>query len=264
MTAANTYVMADVDALTEMRRLEMLELWNDPGTTRRLNQLGVTNGWRCLEVGPGRGSITRWLANTVGATGSVVAADIDPRFLTQMPSNVEVQKLDIREHDLEPAHYDLVHSRFVLMHLPDPATALTRMITALRPGGLLLAEEGDYGLLHFAADPSAAALNDANEQSSKAMRHARIMDAYLGRRLPGMLLDHGLELQHAEIDARITQPGDLEHEWTRITWLETLETLVAMGVSDETHRALTKSFFASTATVITTLAVVAATGRKPS
>jgi SAM-dependent methyltransferase len=74
--------------------------------------------------------------------------------LTEVPENVEVRKLDIREQDVETERYDLVHCRALLMHLPDPAAVLARMVGALRPGGLLLAEEGDLGLslfLHAAA-----------------------------------------------------------------------------------------------------------------
>jgi ubiquinone/menaquinone biosynthesis C-methylase UbiE len=138
----NRYVLAETDAATERGRLALLEQRFDAGTIRRLGDLGVTSGWRCLEVGAGSGSIARWLSERVGSAGSVVAADIDTRFLTGLPDNVDVRELDIRELQLEP-QFDLAHCRALLMHLPDPADALTRIVAALRPGGVLLAEEGD-------------------------------------------------------------------------------------------------------------------------
>jgi SAM-dependent methyltransferase len=52
-----------------------------------------------------------------------------------------VRRCDITVDDVEPASYDLVHSRFLLMHLDDPADALRRMAAALRPGGWFVAEE---------------------------------------------------------------------------------------------------------------------------
>jgi hypothetical protein len=107
------YLAADIDADTESGRLQLLEACHDPGTIRRLDRLGVSRGWRCLELGAGYGSIARWLAERVGPTGSVVAADIDPRFLTNMPAGVEVRRLDIRHDDLEVDTYDLVHCRAV-------------------------------------------------------------------------------------------------------------------------------------------------------
>jgi len=51
--------------------------------------------------------------------------------------NVEVRQQDILTDDLESGHYDLVHCRFLLMHLPDPRRALERMVRAVlqRVGG---------------------------------------------------------------------------------------------------------------------------------
>ncbi len=47
----------------------------------------------------------------------------------------------------------------VLMHLPDPTAALARMVAALRSGGLLLVEEGDYGLWSYGGPADAPRLN---------------------------------------------------------------------------------------------------------
>jgi 16S rRNA A1518/A1519 N6-dimethyltransferase RsmA/KsgA/DIM1 with predicted DNA glycosylase/AP lyase activity len=52
-----------------------------------------------LEVGAGYGTIARWLAERVAPTGSVIATDIDPRLLTDMPAGVDVHRLDIRHDD---------------------------------------------------------------------------------------------------------------------------------------------------------------------
>ena len=38
----------------------------DESTRWRLQKLGVTGGWQCLEVGAGHGSSARWLADEVG------------------------------------------------------------------------------------------------------------------------------------------------------------------------------------------------------
>lgn len=44
------------DALERERR-ELAQQLADPITTRRLTGLGITEGWRCLEVGAGAGSV---------------------------------------------------------------------------------------------------------------------------------------------------------------------------------------------------------------
>ncbi len=62
-------------------RLTMIEAWLDPVTIRHPTARGVTNGWRCLEVGAGGGPIAAWLGAQVGAAGHVLAIDIDIRLL---------------------------------------------------------------------------------------------------------------------------------------------------------------------------------------
>src|SRR5262249_35103535 len=89
----STYPISNADP-GEERRLALLESSNDPGTIQRLSNLGVGPGWRCLEVGAGHGSIAKWLCEKVGTTGSVVAIDIDTRFLSGIAAdNLQVLKL---------------------------------------------------------------------------------------------------------------------------------------------------------------------------
>ena len=86
--------------------------------------------------------------------------DIDLRFLTDMPENVEVRALDIREDEVEAEAFDLVHCRALLMHLPDQAETLTKLAAALRPEGLLLAEEPDFGLFHYGGHPDSLEMSE--------------------------------------------------------------------------------------------------------
>jgi SAM-dependent methyltransferase len=262
MATGGRYVMADADETTESGRLQLLETCRDPGTIGRLVRTGLAPGWRCLEVGAGRGSIARWLAARVGPTGSVVAVDIDPRFLTNMPENVEVRALDIREDEVEPGAFDLVHCRALLMHLPDPARTLERLVAALRPGGVLLAEEGDYGLYHYGGHPEAEMLTELAHQAFEALKRARVLDARFGRSLPAMLSASGLELRGAEIETRVTVPGEPEYEFARVTALEGLPGMVAAGLWDDVSSERLTSYFGQPGTVITTPSLVAAWGQK--
>lgn len=63
------YFAADADLADERVRLGLIESDTDPITTRSLSAIGITRGWRCLEVGAGGGSITRWMAEQVGDAG---------------------------------------------------------------------------------------------------------------------------------------------------------------------------------------------------
>jgi len=74
----------------------------DTGTIRYFEEIGVSSGWRCLEVGGGGGTIAEWLCQRVGTAGHVVATDLDTRLLEAILSpNIEVRRHDIVNDELE-------------------------------------------------------------------------------------------------------------------------------------------------------------------
>jgi SAM-dependent methyltransferase len=186
-TQGGGYFFSDHEANEELTRLKLIEEFNDPSTFRHLDTIGVAEGWRCLEVGAGAGSVVRWLSQRVGPAGKVVAADIDPRFLGDIDtSNVEVRRCDITQDPVEPSSYDLVHARNVLTHMRDPVAVLRLLAAALRPGGWLLVEDVDNGTVEAAdpAHPLAAAFDLCAEARIKFVLASGIMDLRYGRSLP--------------------------------------------------------------------------------
>ena len=88
----------------------------------------------------------------------MTATDLQPDFLNEIGvTNVEVLRHDIRTDGFPEQSFDLVHTRAVLMHLPDDLEMLRRVASWLRPGGGLLLEEPDFGLWLGDADPLWAA-----------------------------------------------------------------------------------------------------------
>ncbi len=190
------YICAQSPEEIEEQRLGILESIRDSGTIRRMKELGVCPGWRCLEVGAGRGSIARWLAEYVGSTGHVVATDIDLRFLERIrASNLEVRLHNVCEEDFEPSAYDLVHCRALLIHLPRPEEALARMAKAVRSGGWLFVEEGDYGSFGSVDPtyPGAAEFDRSTRVIWDIAQAAGVMRPYFGRRIPGLIERLGFE-----------------------------------------------------------------------
>jgi trans-aconitate methyltransferase len=75
----------------------------------------------------------------VGAEGYVVAADLDVSAIGAFElDNVEVRQLDLRSDSLPKSAFDVIHSRFVLGHIPERVQVLDSLVEALRPGGWLL------------------------------------------------------------------------------------------------------------------------------
>ena len=186
-----TYVF-DNAAPHARERLGALAAVHDDGTIRQLQARGVAEGWKCLEIGGGLGTITRWLSDRVGRCGHVVTTDIDTRFLDAIArENVEVWCHDVLRDPLPEATFDLAYSRLVLQHLADPDTALDRMVKAIRPGGWLMVE--DFEVPELAGSHSMAGLATtlaAMRRVTEAAGADGRMGLSLGRRLRSFGLLH--------------------------------------------------------------------------
>jgi SAM-dependent methyltransferase len=180
----------------ESHRLALLEQHADPTTVRRIRASGIESGARCLEVGAGRGSIARWLAREVGPSGEVTALDLDTSLLEGLEEpNVEVLCGDVLDAELPEASFDLVHTRLVLMHIPERRGAIERLVSLLAPGGVLLVEELDWMSLLCDPDPERTAL-------WRSLVHALpTIDFECGRAMPGELREAGL--LDAAVDIRV-------------------------------------------------------------
>jgi SAM-dependent methyltransferase len=129
----------DTKAKVEFERLTALEQIFDPFSMRNLDRAGVRPGSRFLEVGAGAGSIARLMSDRAGP-GNVVATDLSTEFLRPLTElGIEVMRHDVTTDDA-PGEFDVIHSRFVLDHLPARDEVVRRMASWLRPGGWLLIE----------------------------------------------------------------------------------------------------------------------------
>jgi SAM-dependent methyltransferase len=128
----------------EPQRLALMSALLDPVETAYISRLGVGPGWRCLELGCGNGSIAQDLAKIVAPDGHVVASDIDVTCIRDLHApNLDVRRIDILRDVIEERAYDFVVARALLHHLTPAPWALERMVSALKPGGVLLSIEPD-------------------------------------------------------------------------------------------------------------------------
>jgi len=122
----------------ERERLAANERYWDPFSIRILKQLGIGEGMRVLDVGAGGGTIAQWFARHVAPSGSVLAVDLDPRFIMALDEpNLEARRMDLFADEFPRVSFDVVHARCLLEHLPERVRALERLIAAARPGGLV-------------------------------------------------------------------------------------------------------------------------------
>ena len=92
----------------EPERLRMMSDVLDPASRGHLERIGVVEGWRCLEIGAGNGSLSQWLAKRVGPTGKVIASDINVDLMRGIATdNLDVCRLDVVKDEAPGAPFDL-------------------------------------------------------------------------------------------------------------------------------------------------------------
>jgi SAM-dependent methyltransferase len=232
MDGSRTYAFDNALEI-QRERLRALETLLDPGTIDQLESRGVGSGWKCLEVGAGGGSIAAWLSDRVGPEGSVLATDLDTTHLREgSRPNVEIRVHDVVRDELPEEEFDLVHFRLVLAWLSDPSTALRRLVAALKPAGVLVAEEMDF--VSVVVDPrvepsSASTFARVIAAHNELLETQHAFDHAYGRRLAGDLEEAGLvEIGCAGRSAIWQGDGAGGRVW-QLTLLQLRDGLVASG-----------------------------------
>jgi ubiquinone/menaquinone biosynthesis C-methylase UbiE len=193
-------------------RLRVLSRVMQHTTDACLVRAGIKEEMACLEIGCGSGDVAFDMARMVGPLGRVVGTDIDETEIElgrREAAGLQLNNVEFRVSDITQStfasEFDLVHARFVLTHLADPARALANMRGALRPGGVMLVEDIDFRG-HFAY-PESAALARYVELYSEIVRR-KGADPNIGPRLPSLLTDAGFE----NVQMHVVQPAGMVGE----------------------------------------------------
>lgn len=204
---AGSYIIRGGAAGRERLRVMSRALRGD--TIALLDRLGLRPGMRCLDAGCGGGDVTLELANRVVPGGHVMGVDLDETKLDLARveadrcgfDNVTYQYADVTNGSL-PSGFDLVYTRFVLTHLPQPEAAARRLVDSLLPGGICAAEDIDVsGAFCY---PESKAYSAALDLYSATARD-RGVDPDIGRRLPQLLAEAGCE----DVEVKVAQPAGM-------------------------------------------------------
>lgn len=227
-TSAYTWDNAMIEG---RRRLALLEQSLDPSTFRRLEAIGVLPGWQCLDLGAGGGTVCDWLCKRVGVTGRVVAVDLDARFVRALDhTNLEVREENIVDSALPAGTFDLVHTRWTLMHIPERDEILRKLIELVKPGGIIFLEEPD-ALPVLALDRSGWRDLSARVFDVISKRGSNVE---WGRDMPSALSALGLRNLRAESEFPYFNGGSDLAEFWKQSWSRVRDGVAAAG-ADVSH-----------------------------
>jgi len=117
-----------------------------------------------------------------------VAVDRDPVPDRIFPANVHFQFADLtKELGFETGTFDIVHVRFVLVHIANAKEVLERASRLVKPGGLLLIEEVDITSLAEAGGPATRRFIDKH----KEIWESNEADVDFGNKVEGLVKSFG-------------------------------------------------------------------------
>ncbi|MEW2164755.1 methyltransferase domain-containing protein [Streptomyces sp. NPDC007084] len=184
----------DNDTVEAAEQVRLLAEAFDGHTTAVLENLGVADDWQCLDLGPGAGTISAFLADQLGPAGHVTVIDEKPQHV-RPHERITVVTGDIAATDFGRERFDLIHARLLFMHLPQREEVMMRAAAALKPGGTLVVSDCDashYDEMLTAAPPGVSEAFVAFQGALTGIGVSTGMDPVWARRIPAAMRAAGL------------------------------------------------------------------------
>lgn len=190
------YTMGRSPQETE-RLIQQAQLYGDL-TKRFFQEAGISKGMKVLDIGSGAGDVAIALAEMVGSEGEVVGVDVNEEILQSSRKRAKqagFENITFIEGDFQTlsfeGQFDAVVGRLVLMYVSDPALALRKFSTYLRPGGIIAFQELDLRSLWSFVEPATPLLNKLKQWCIEVVKRSGA-NAGMGLDLYGAFLDAGL------------------------------------------------------------------------
>ncbi len=224
------YLLGDSDE--ELIRLGIQHrVWAEP-TYGGWRRAGFGVGDTLLDLGCGPGFTALELAEWVGPTGRIIAADQSERFLSILRQRAVGKGLRIdtlagnaEELAIESNSLDGAYARWLFCFLANPGEVIYRLSTALKPGATFVSL--DY--FNYRAFTLAPRSDAMDEVVAVIERHWREQGGSLSIQgaMPGLLTDCGFEVVSVRQVSEIARPGSPLWAWPEAFLRGHLPTLVA-------------------------------------
>jgi ubiquinone/menaquinone biosynthesis C-methylase UbiE len=194
---------------------------------RSYELLNLSTGLSVLEVGCGLGDDAFRMGTIVGSNGVVVGVDASVRMIEEavvrIPANICVEFAQADARDLPFMDESFARCRVdrTLQHIKDPQQAIREMLRVLKPGGLLLAYDNDWGTF---------SISGSDEESTKIIEtlwEESFTNKWIGRYLKHYFLEAGL--QNVVIEPSVSVLTDFELADRVYNLLQTVKRAVEAG-----------------------------------
>jgi len=152
-----------------------------------------------LDMGCGTGFVARQLAQRKDFHGRVLGVDLSPHLVEAatrlsreegLSEKVRFSVGDTRSLDLADAGFDAVLPHTLVSHVYDAAAVIREAARVVRPGGVVVVFDGDYGSLTVAADDPEEGAEMGAAIIAGVCASPRVM-----RSMPRLLQKSGLQLE---------------------------------------------------------------------
>lgn len=223
----------------ELHRLGIQhQIWSTEAQ-RAWDSAGFTAGQTFLDLGAGPGYCAVELAYIAGKEGKVIAVDKSKSYLEFLDRMAREQNLnittiasDFEVMELDPNSIDGMYSRWALAWLAEPKSILQKVMKALKPGGKMVIHEY-YNWSTHQTEPRMEHLAKAISAAQLSMNDTG-GNLDVGRAVPGILSDLGMNVLSIRPMAKIARPHELAWQWPKSFFKVYFPKLVPLGyLSDE-------------------------------
>jgi SAM-dependent methyltransferase len=186
---------------------ERLYDWPEPFVAAVLGALGPGDGDVVVDLGCGPGFVSRAMAQRVGATGHVHGVELNAEFVASARRHADeigvgswttIHHVADDRIPLPDGSVDRVLAKNVLAYVPDALATLTEIRRVLRPGGVVLAVDSDFGFV-FVEPLEPGEVREIFDAAAPAFR-----EPCIGRKLRRLMVAAGLT--DASVDVMAGEP----------------------------------------------------------
>ena len=214
------------------------------------DRVGVTTGWKCLDVGAGPGFVSIDLRDRVGVNGEITALEPAQYYLDHFRNeadsrswkNIKYINGTAETAELPTNYYDFIFVRWVIGFVPDADRFIWNLTRSLKPGGVIAIQ--DYLYSGLGLYPKGGAFDGALDM---VIRHWAVSggDAFVASQIPRIFRENSLELFDYSPHCQAGGPDSDVIEWAHKFFVPHMHLMVESGATTkEQGDAMLEDWFA--------------------